>query len=70
MGWEKDFLKNSYQVWPKLTAVEPELDEPDELPPDEELRILIEKALETLMQMGGGCFELIQVEIKLKEALV
>ena len=61
MGWDRDIEKNSYPAWP---AQEP-------ADGFSEIRFHIDKALVAMDSSGGsmGCFELIQVEIKLKEAM-
>ena len=59
-GWEKKFLETSYQIHPKSDGGDTISD----------LRYYIEKALETLDGVGtSNIFELIQVEVKLKESI-
>lgn len=61
--WEDNFLKGAYGVWPQ-----PEL--PEKSPSTTELYLKIKEAESLLYDIGAsGIFELIQVEIKLKEAL-
>ena len=59
-GWEEEWMKNSYAVYPKEGGG-------DEGTGD--IKYHIEEALGLLGDQPVGNFELIQVEVKLKEAL-